>query len=415
MSALKDVESVSPREDVVIADAVRSPLSPCRPDSALAGVAAPVLLAQVGLALLNRTLLEPTAVTNVLVAGGAGFDEIAKETCRLMGVAPQPAAPLGACGSQQSIIHTAARMVGRRDVVLVLATAKPDPFQPAHQACRRGIKAELVASQWKLGRAELDAYAQRSQRRAREVAAMGEFGQEIIPAVVWSPESRRVITADETIPDSSPDIGEEPLFYDPDIARRHPEIGWCLHAGNVSRPVIGAAATILLGSDRAEELGVRPRARILALAECPHIPDSPLFGPMRASRAVFERTRIDPDDLDHCEINEAFPSTPLAWYHEFNADSSRLNPRGGSIGLGRPGPAAGLRSLATALSALQATGGRLGIQVSEGRGSAGDALLIESLPRPVCHSEAARATWWKERLVSGETAVGGRTGASAPE
>ena len=66
---------------------------------------------------------------------------------------------------------------------------------------------------------------------------------------------------------------------------------------------------------------------------------------------------------------------------EFDADINRLNPRGGSIGLGRPGPASGLRSLATTLSALEATGGRLGIQVSEGLGSAGDALLLELLPR----------------------------------
>jgi acetyl-CoA acyltransferase len=95
---------------------------------------------------------------------------------------------------------------------------------------------------------------------------------------------------------------------------------------------------------------------------------------------VLECTGVEPDELDHYEISEAFASIPLAWQREFDADMNRLNPRGGSIGLGRPGPAAGLRSLATTLSALEATGGKLGIQVSEGLGSAGDALLIELLP-----------------------------------
>jgi acetyl-CoA acetyltransferase len=180
-----------------------------------------------------------------------------------------------------------------------------------------------------------------------------------------------------------------PLFYDPDIADRYPEIGWRLHAGNVSQPVMGAAAAILVRGDRAIELGLRPRARILGLAEYAHTRGSRLCGPIQAARAVLDCTGIDPDELDHYEISEAFPSIPLAWQREFDADINRLNPRGGSIGLGRPGPASGLRSLATALSALEATGGRLGIQVSEGVGSAGDALVLESLPRNCCTRSAS--------------------------
>jgi acetyl-CoA acetyltransferase len=104
-------------------------------------------------------------------------------------------------------------------------------------------------------------------------------------------------------------------------------------------------------------------------------------GPIRAAHTVLEHIGVDADKLDHYEISEAFPSIPLAWQKEFSADTYRLNPRGGSIGLGCPGPAAGLRSLATTLSALEATGGQLGIQASEGIGSAGDALLLELLPR----------------------------------
>jgi acetyl-CoA acyltransferase len=381
VSVMEAMDTVSMDRDVVIVDAVRSPLGRCGPGGALAGVRPSVLLAQVASALLDRALLEPGAVSSVLMAGGAGFLDVARETCSLIGVTQRPAAPVGPASTQQSIIHSAARAVGRHDVVLVLAAAKPRRSTTPCRLSRRGISAELVASRWELGRAEVDAYAQQSRWRVRQVAAMGEFGPEIIPAVVWSPESRVLVEVDETTADEVPPGSGVPLFYNPDIADRYPEIGWRLHAGNVSQPVMGAAAAVLVGGDRAIELGLRPRARILGLAECAHTAGSRLCGPIRAARAVLGCAGIDPDDLDHYEISEAFPSIPLAWQREFNADTNRLNPRGGSIGLGRPGPASGLRSLATTLSALEATGGRLGIQVSEGVGSAGDALLLESLPR----------------------------------
>jgi acetyl-CoA acyltransferase len=384
VSVMEALDTVSMGEGVVIVDAVRSPLGRCGPGGALAGVRPAVLLAQVALALLDRALLEPAAVSSVLMAGGAGFQDVARETCSLIEVTPRPLAPLGPASTQQSIIHEAARAVGRHDVVLVMAATKPGRAPTGCRASRRGITAELVASRWELGRAEVDAYAQQSRWRAREVAAMGEFGPEIIPAVVSSLQSQVLVGADETIDGDLPPSSGVPLYYDPDIADRYPEIGWRLHAGNVSRPVMGAAAAVLVGGDRAIELGLRPRARILGRAECAHTPGSRFCGPIRAARAVLECTGIDPDELDHYEISEAFPSIPLAWQREFDADTNRLNPRGGSIGLGRPGPASGLRSLATALSALEATGGRLGIQVSEGIGSAGDALLLELLPRVRC-------------------------------
>ena len=378
MSGREDAVAVCPGEGVVIVDAVRSPLSRCGPGGVLAGVPPSVLLAQVALALLDRAPLEPGAVTRVLIAGGPSFDEVGREACSLIGVTPRSPTPLESGGSHQSIIHAAARAVGRHDVVLVLATTRPD--LPSRCSSRRGLSAELVASRWKLDRAEVDAYARRSRRRAGEVAAMGEFRPEIIPIDAWSPRSRTIIEVDETIAGGPPPCGR-PLFYEPAIAKQHPDIGWHLHAGNVSHPAIGAAAAILAGDDRAIELGLRPRARLLALAECAHVPGSQVCGPIRAAHTVLEHIGVDADKLDHYEISEAFPSIPLAWQKEFSADTYRLNPRGGSIGLGCPGPAAGLRSLATTLSALEATGGQLGIQASEGIGSAGDALLLELLPR----------------------------------
>lgn len=414
MSAVKVTDGMSAGEGMVIADAVRSPLGRSGPNGSLAGIRPAVLIAPLALAVLDRTSLEPAAVTSVLIAGGPSFEEVARETCALIGVTPRPPTPLGPSGSQQSIIHTAAHAVGRSDVVLVLATSNQDPSSAPPCASRRGIAAELVASQWKLGRDELDAYAQRSRRRAREVAAMGEFNPEIIPAVAWSPNSRILVAVDETITGHLPRGDGAPLFYDPDIAFRYREIGWHLHAGNVSHPVIGAAAAILVGNDRAAELGVQPRARIVALDEWAHTPGPQLCGPIQASRAVLERSGLDPGDLDHYEISEEFPSIPLAWQQEFNADTDRLNPRGGSIGLGHPGPAAGLRSLVTTLSALEATGGRLGILASEGHGSAGDALILERLPRSGCCSARIEASARQGRPMSLDRPVAGMRRGAAP-
>jgi len=380
VSAVEAMDAVFTGEDVVIVDAVRSPLGRCGPGGMLACVRPSVLLGQVALGLLGRTLLEPDAVTDVLIAGGPGFDDMARETCSFIGVAPRARrVPLEPGSSPQSIIHTAAGAVGRHDVVLVLAATAPDRPTASRCSSRRGVRAELVAARWELSRAEVDAYAEQSRRRAREVAAMGEFAPEIIPITACSPHSRTIIDVDETIADTPPARGR-PLFYKPGIAHRYPEIGWHLRACNVSQPAVGAAAAVLVGHNRAIELGLRPRARLLALAECAHVPGSRLCGPVRAARAVLEHVGIDPDKLDHYEISEEFPSIPLAWQREFAADTYRLNPRGGSIGLGLPGPAAGLRSLATTLSALEATAGQLGIQASEGSGNAGDALLLELLP-----------------------------------
>jgi len=223
VSVMEATDAIRTGEDVVIADAVRSPLGRYGPGGSLTDVRPSVLLAQVASALLDRTLLEPAAVTSVLIAGGLGFEDVARETCSLIGVAARPRAPLGPGSTQQSIIHTAARAVGTHDVVLVLGTTKPGSSETSRGLSRRGISAELVASWWKLSRAEVDAYAQQSRRRAREVAAMGEFGPEIIPAVAWSPESRVVIEADETIVGDLPPDHGGPLFYDSDIAHRYPE------------------------------------------------------------------------------------------------------------------------------------------------------------------------------------------------
>lgn len=395
---------VSCAEDVVIADAVRSPLGSLGPHGAVARIRPGVLLAQTAWALLDRTLLEPAAVTKVVVAGGPGFERIARDACLHLGVTAPVVVPGDASSTRGSILPAASRSVGHTDVVLVLAGSRAAARPPANDG-EQLAEAERIAVRWGIGRGDLDAYARLSRQRACEVAAMGEFGPEIIPAVAWSTQSRVVVTADETI-GAATDAG----------ASDSSDHSGRLHPGNISRAAVGAAATVLLGADRALELGVRPRARILAMAGSAGPGESPDDGPMAASRAVLTRSGLVTNDLDHYEVSEELPVVPLAWQREFGADLDRFNPRSGSIGLGHPGPAAGLRSLATTLSAVEATGGRLALHVTDGPGGAGDAVLLESMPSTCCSHEAlgiglAKAPTWRAAAPGSVVrAVGAPTG-----
>lgn len=357
-------------DEVVIGDVVRSPLGRPDPRGVVASIRPATLLAQTASALLERSLLEKSAVTKVVVAGGPAFGEIARDACALVGL---PADVRPACIAPEGLIQTAAGVVGARDVVLVLASSGDVATQPHGPTRRQVDQAESVATRWNLEREELDAYAALSRERAREVAAMGEFGPETVPAVAWSEHACSVVTRDETV--DSPDVVRRPV----DGAR-------LLHAGNVSAPAVGAAATVLVGHDRALALGIRPCARIVGMADA-HDPSTAGWGAIRATEAVLGHAGMDLNDLDHYEVSETFSALPLAWSRALGADINRFNPRGGALALGTPGHAAGLRSLATALSALRATGGRFGIHVADDAGGAGSALLLDYLHRPCCSRE----------------------------
>lgn len=369
---------LEPREDVVIVDAVRSPLGPCRAGGRVTRIDAATLLAQTTSGLLDRARLEPAAVTKIVAIGGPRVDEVARTACSLAGLPPHRLHGSAAGPAAGSGLHTIARTVGRRDVVLVLGSSGARRSQPWSAA--EVLDAERVAARWGLDRRDLDTYAHMSRERTREVAEAGEFGDEIVPVVAWSSQSCTVVAADETV--GSPPRVRLPWCGETEVVR-HPELGWHHHAGSVSQPAVGAAVTILVGHDRALELGIRPRARILAMADG-SATETTAHRTLAASQDVLRHIGAGLDDLDHYEVRESFAAIPLAWCRELGADLNRFNPRGGSIGLGTLGPADGLRSLATALAALQATGGRLGLVASDDRNNTSGAVLLEYLQRPCC-------------------------------
>ena len=392
-------------DEAVVVDAVRSPMGKGRPGGALSGLHAVELLAQTISGLLARTGVDPARVDDVVTGCVSQAGEQSGNVGRMAWLAaglPEhvPAVTVERkCGSSQQAVHFAAAgiMSGQYDVVVVAGVESmsrvpmgssrlgADVYGPsvttryAPGLVSQGVAAELVAARWKLSREQLDDYAARSHRLAGEAADSGGFDGEIVPitlpdgTVVARDESIRRGTTAEKL------AGLAAAFADDDAARRFPEIGWSVTAGNSSQITDGASAILLTSERAATELGLRPRARFRGFAVCGDDPITMLTAPIPATSRVLDRAGLALADVDHYEVNEAFASVPLAWQAEFDADPARLNPRGGAIALGHPLGASGARLATTMLGALEATGGRIGLQTMCEAGGMANALLLERI------------------------------------
>jgi acetyl-CoA acetyltransferase family protein len=243
----------------------------------------------------------------------------------------------------------------------------------------QGVSAELVASRWALSRAELDDYSARSHH----LAAGADFSREIVPVTVPSAsEPTETVSRDETIrPATTADslANLAPVFVSDDFSQRFPEIDWSVTAGNSSQLADGAAAILIMSESRAQALGLVPRARITAFALAADDPVTMLTAPIPATEKLLKRTGMAITDIDHYEVNEAFAPVPLAWRKHFDAPIERLNPHGGAIALGHPLGASGARLMTSMLCALEASGGRFGLQTMCEAGGMANATLIERL------------------------------------
>ncbi|MER5224583.1 thiolase family protein [Streptomyces flaveus] len=395
--------------DAVIVDAVRSPLTKGKPGGALSGLHAVELLAQTIGRLLERVDIDPAEVDDVLTGCVSQVGEQAGNIGRMAWLAaglPEhvPAVTVERkCGSSQQAAHFAAQgiMAGAYDVAVVAGVESMsripmgssvigmDPYGPsvagryAPGLVPQGISAELIAAKWKISREQQDIYACASHARASARAADGGFRREIVPVtVVDEGGAERVVTADETIRPTTTVDGLaqlKPAFENQALAERFPQISWSVTAGNSSQITDGAAALLVMSADRAERLGLEPRARFHSFAVVADDPVLMLTGPIPATKKVLAKAGLDIADIDHYEINEAFAPVPLAWQAEFDADPARLNPAGGAIALGHPLGASGARLMTTMLAALEDTGGRYGLQSMCEAGGMANATVIERL------------------------------------
>jgi acetyl-CoA acyltransferase len=300
------------------------------------------------------------------------------------------------CGSSQQAMHFAAQGViaGAYDVVIAggvesmtrvpmgsssangpgvpLGSMLRQRYEPVGGLVSQGIAAEAIAATWKLSRQDMDEYSVRSHQRAARATAGGHFSREIVPVPVTTDAGVVSFASDEGIrPGSTVETlaALKPAFADDGQVT----------AGNSSQITDAASAMLIMSSTRAEELGLRPRARFHGFAVIGSDPLLMLTGPIPATQKVLGRAKLTLDDMDAIEINEAFASVVLAFDAELHPDPERLNPNGGAIALGHPLGATGTKLAATLLGELERRGGRYGLlTMCEGGGMA-NATIIERL------------------------------------
>ena len=229
-----------------------------------------------------------------------------------------------------------------------------------------GMTAENVAERWNVSREEMDRYAQRSQERAVAAQDKGFFARELTPwdGVAADDGPRRESTLEK--------LAElEPSF----------KPGGKVTAGNSCPLNDGAAAVVVMSETRASELGVRPRARIIASSVSGVGPEIMGVGPIGAVSKVLDTAGMTIDDVDVVELNEAFAAQVLPVCRELGVDpfGEKLNPHGGAIALGHPYGMTGARIMCTLLNDLETLDGTIGLETMCVGGGQGMAMIVERL------------------------------------
>jgi acetyl-CoA C-acetyltransferase len=236
--------------------------------------------------------------------------------------------------------------------------------------------AERIADEWGITRDDTDAYGLMSQERAARAWAERRFDGQVLP--IEAPDlgddgerldSTHVVERDEGLRETS----LEKLAALKPVARE----GGVHTAGNSSQISDGAAALLMTTEEKAAELGLTPRARVVDTCLVGVDPVLMLTGPIDATQRLLDRTGLSTDDVDVFEINEAFASVVLAWAKEVGADLERTNPNGGAIALGHPLGGTGAFLMTKAVHELERTDGRYGLISMCCGGGLGTGTLIE--------------------------------------
>jgi acetyl-CoA C-acetyltransferase len=217
-----------------------------------------------------------------------------------------------------------------------------------------GVTAENLAEKFKVTREEQDEIAARSQQRAGAAMEAGKFKDEIVPVEVKAGRETKMIDTDEH---PRPDTTKEAL------AKLRPAFkeGGVVTAGNSSGINDGAAAVVVMSKSKAEELGIKPRLRLVARAEAGVEPSIMGSGPIPAVRNVLKKAGLDVDQLDVVELNEAFASVAAACSNVLGLDPEKTNPNGGAIALGHPVGATGAILTVKLMYELERQQGRYGL------------------------------------------------------
>jgi acetyl-CoA C-acetyltransferase len=246
-----------------------------------------------------------------------------------------------------------------------------------------GMTAENVAERCSVSRESQDEWAVISQNRAVEAVTSGHFDAEIVPVTVPAHKDVDKEGNEIDVPETvvSKDDGPRPGTTMEKLAALQPVFreGGTVTAGNACPLNDGAAALLIMSADRAKELGMKPRARIVASSVAGLRPEIMGLGPIPAIQKLLEQTGMTIGDIDVVEINEAFAAQIVPCKEELGIDDDKLNPFGGAIALGHPFGMTGARIMTTLLNDLDTLDQTYGIESMCAAGGMGMAMLVERL------------------------------------
>jgi len=386
--------SRDPARTPVIVDGLRTPFG--RYGGALKDVRPDDLAAHVIRSLVARTGIDPATIDDVVfgAANQSGEDNrnVGRMAALLAGLPVEvPGQTVNRlCGSGLQAVVSAAHAIAYGDGSVFIAggvesmtrapfvMAKPSAAFPrgeqqlydttlgwrftnprladAYYPYSMGETAENVVERCGVSREDQDAFALMSQRRWADAHAAGRFADEIVPIEVADVKGTRVVDADEH---PRPEATLESLARLKPAFKR--DASGSVTAGNSSGINDGAAALLVTSEARAQELGLRPMARLVASAVAGVDPATMGLGPIPASRRALERAGIGVDDVDLVELNEAFAAQAIPVMRELGLDPDRTNVNGGAIAIGHPLGASGARLTATLLHELRRRGARYGL------------------------------------------------------
>ena len=381
--------------EVVIVEAVRTPVGRGHPEKGYYRDVHPnELLGRTLVEVIDRAGISAAAVEDVITGCVQQYGQqsynIGRNAWLQAGLPIEtPATTIDRqCGSAQQAVNFAAALIATavHDVAIgggvehmghiplsvnarlqeELGTPFPPELRERHAIVNQGLSAELIAERWRVSREECDEIALRSQLRATRARDEGRFDREIMPYRV----NGSVFTDDQGIrPETTLEglAALKPAFKEDGL----------ITAGNSSQVSDGASAVLLMSREKADELGVKARARIVDQATVGVDPVLMLTGPIPATRRILHRNGLTIDDLDLIEVNEAFASVIAAWERELEPDVDKVNVNGGAIALGHPLGSTGGRLITTLLHELERSDKELGLVTMCCGGGLGTATLIE--------------------------------------
>ncbi len=381
--------------EVVIVEAVRTPIGRGHPEKGIYKDTHPSnLLAKTYSELIERTGIDPAEVEDVVAGCVQQFGEqafnIGRNAWLEAGLPIEtPATTVDRqCGSAQQAINFAAALVasGVHDVAIGggvehmghISFADGLSVQQEHglaftpelmeryNLVPQGISAEMIADKWEIPRSELDEIGVRSHQLAAKAAEEGRFDREIVPIAV----NGDTYSADQGI---RPDTTIEALSQLKPAFKEDGKVT----AGNASQVSDGAAAVLVMTREKAEALGLEPRARIVDQTTVGVDPVMMLTGPIPATRKLLERNGMAIGDIDLFEVNEAFASVLAAWRRELEPDMDRVNVNGGAIALGHPLGSTGARLMTTLLHELERSDKETGLVTMCCGGGLGTGTIIQ--------------------------------------